>query len=100
MELLLQMEKRLLRGRGLIASDRVRDATLTLDPATEAHVEFLTLRCSSSWIPGTASRRSRRPVPIRIASSLNVVAARAWWVSSADFKDAAICRLWQRPFAD
>ena len=41
MELLLRMEKNLLLRRGLLASDRVRDATLTPDSKTEAYVEFL-----------------------------------------------------------
>lgn len=41
MELLLRMEKQLLRRRGLIRSDTVREATLTPDPDTEAHAAFL-----------------------------------------------------------
>ena len=41
MELLLRMEKSLLVRRGLLASDRVRDATLTPDPKTEAYAAFL-----------------------------------------------------------
>lgn len=41
MELLLRMEKKLLVRRGLLASDTVRDATLTPDPRTEAFTEFL-----------------------------------------------------------
>ena len=41
MELLLRMEKSLLVRRGLLASDRVRDATLTPDPKTEAYTAFL-----------------------------------------------------------
>ena len=41
MELLLRMEKSLLVRRGLLASDRVRDATLTPDPRTEAYTAFL-----------------------------------------------------------
>ncbi|MDE0126193.1 MAG: dihydrodipicolinate synthase family protein [Bryobacterales bacterium] len=41
MELLLRMEKSLLVRRGLLASDRVRDATLTPDPKTAAYAAFL-----------------------------------------------------------
>lgn len=41
MELLLRMEKRLLVRRGLLASDKVRDTTLSPDPKTEAFANFL-----------------------------------------------------------
>ncbi|MDE0105455.1 MAG: dihydrodipicolinate synthase family protein [Bryobacterales bacterium] len=41
MELLVRMEKRLLVRRGVLASEHVREATLTPDPSTEAHVDFL-----------------------------------------------------------
>ncbi len=41
MELLLQMEKRLLVRRGLIQHDTVRQTTLTLDPRTDKYVNFL-----------------------------------------------------------
>ncbi len=41
MELLLKMEKALLRRRGILSNDVVRDATLTPDPKTEAYVQFL-----------------------------------------------------------
>ena len=41
MELLLQMEKSLLVRRGLLATNRVRPTTMTLDPHTAAHVQFL-----------------------------------------------------------
>ncbi len=44
MELLIRMEKQLLHARSLIASDRARAATLTPDPETEAHIEFLIRR--------------------------------------------------------
>lgn len=41
MELLIYMEKRLLVRRGVLASDRVREATLTPDPDSRAYVDFL-----------------------------------------------------------
>ena len=41
MELLLQMEKRLLVRRGLIQHDTVRQTTLTLDPHTDRYVDYL-----------------------------------------------------------
>ena len=41
MELLLQMEKKLLVRRSLLRHDTVRSATLTADPDTERYVEFL-----------------------------------------------------------
>jgi 4-hydroxy-tetrahydrodipicolinate synthase len=41
MELLLQMEKRLLVRRGLVQHDTVRQTTLTLDPHTDKYVDFL-----------------------------------------------------------
>jgi 2-keto-3-deoxy-L-arabinonate dehydratase len=41
MELFLHVEKRLLQRMGVIASARVREATITLDPDTEAFADFL-----------------------------------------------------------
>ena len=41
MELLLQMEKKLLVRRGLIQHDTVRQATLTLDAHTDQYVDYL-----------------------------------------------------------
>ncbi len=41
MELLLFMEKELLRRRGILACGTVREATLTPDPHTDAHARFL-----------------------------------------------------------
>ena len=41
MELLLQMEKRLLVRRGLIECDTVRQTTLTLDPHTDRYADYL-----------------------------------------------------------
>ncbi len=41
LELFLQVDKRLLKAMGLIASAHVREATLTLDQDTEAYAEWL-----------------------------------------------------------
>ncbi len=47
MELLLQMEKRLLVRRGLIECDTVRQTTLTLDPHTDRYADYLIDRVMS-----------------------------------------------------
>ena len=47
MELLLQMEKRLLVRRGLIECDTVRQTTLTLDPHTDRYADYLIERVMS-----------------------------------------------------
>lgn len=47
MELLLQMEKRLLARRGLIECDAVRKTTLTLDPHTDRYADYLIDRVMS-----------------------------------------------------
>lgn len=44
MELFLHVEKRLLKAMGLLRSAHVRDATLTLDPDTEAYGDWLIQR--------------------------------------------------------
>lgn len=60
MELLLQMEKRLLVRRGLIQHDTVRQTTLTLDPHTDRYVDYLIDRA----MPLFEIRDATRPDPV------------------------------------
>lgn len=58
MELLLQMEKRLLVRRGLIECDTVRQTTLTLDPHTDRYADYLIDRVMSLFGNGNAANES------------------------------------------
>lgn len=61
MELLLQMEKRLLVRRGLIQHDTVRQTTLTLDPHTDRYVDYLIDRVMRLF--GDSGNTSSTPAP-------------------------------------
>lgn len=58
MELLLQMEKRLLVRRGLIECDTVRQTTLTLDPHTDRYADYLIDRAMSLFVNANTARES------------------------------------------
>lgn len=58
MELLLQMEKRLLVRRGLIECATVRQTTLTLDPHTDRYADYLIDRVMSLFGNGNAANES------------------------------------------
>lgn len=58
MELLLQIEKRLLVRRGLIECDTVRQTTLTLDPYTDRYADYLIDRVMSLFGNGNAANES------------------------------------------
>ena len=58
MELLLQIEKRLLVRRGLIECDTVRQTTLTLDPYTDRYADYLIDRVMPLFGSGNAANES------------------------------------------
>ena len=58
MELLLQIEKRLLVRRGLIECDTVRPTTLTLDPYTDRYADYLIDRVMPLFGSGNATNES------------------------------------------
>ena len=58
MELLLQIEKRLLVRRGLIECDTVRPTTLTLDPYTDRYADYLIDRVMPLFGSGNAANES------------------------------------------
>lgn len=58
MELLLQIEKRLLVRRGLIECGTVRQTTLTLDPYTDRYADYLIDRVMSLFGNGNAANES------------------------------------------